>query len=150
MSRVCACLAKLSQERDGGQKVSGTAPFPLAQLPAGFPRALPQCKPSLSWHSLCPLTKGQFVGKGSGQLLFTESKHLWHIIYACIMLICLPPIQETLHLREVLKQLHPDLPKHLQISPLVLRRYSLLIISNPPQQKIILHPLTMERHNKTF
>lgn len=53
--------------------------------------------------------KADFVGKGSsGQLLFTESKHLWHIMYDCTALTRLALIQETLHLRETVTQLHHD------------------------------------------
>lgn len=94
--------------------------------------------------------KANFVGKGSsGQLLFTESKHLWHIMYDCTALTRLPS-----HTRNAASERDSDAttprPKYLQISPLALRRHSLLVLSNPHQQKIVLHSLTTPRHKTTF
>lgn len=117
---------------------SGAAPRRL-RAPRGPPRSL---------RTLWPRAKS--VGKGSGQLLFAQSKHLWRTVYACVMLTRLPAIRETLHPREVLKHTLTPPPKYVQISPLVPRRHSLLLLSHPQQQKIILHYLTMQRHTKTF
>lgn len=82
-------------------------------LPSGVAsRRLPQGAPSLQTQAMGALyalwLKAKFVVKGSGQLLLTQSKHLWHIIYACTTPTRLPPTQETLCLREMVKQVHHD------------------------------------------
>lgn len=79
-------------------------------------RSFPQASPGRSLSAnrgycgalYAPWLKAKFVGNGSGRQLVTESKRLWHITYACTMLTRLTPIQETLHLREILKQLYHD------------------------------------------
>lgn len=125
-----------------------SSPSGVASFKLPFPRALPQCKPRISQRTLCALwLKAKFAGKDSGLLLFTQSKHLWHIIYACTMLTHLPP---SLPASERGSEAFTPWAKYFQINPQILRRYSLLIPSNPQQHKITHHSLTMQRHKKTF
>lgn len=86
-------------------------------------RGCPQASPGRSlganpgYHSALHALwlKAKFVGKGSGQLLFSKSKQLWRIRYACTTPTHLPPVQEMLHLRAT--EAVTPWPKYLQSVP---------------------------------
>lgn len=122
-----------------------------AALLPSLRRSSPQASHAQGTAALSvPSERGPNLSGRAEGILFAQSKHLWRTICACAMLTLLPAVRETLRPREVLKHALTPPPKYVQISPLVPRRHSLLLLSHPQQQKIILHSLTLQRHTKTF